>query len=107
MKCGGGPTENIQLDIAFTDHNMSQASLEAFGQVIQAINVVCDDPSARFWAFIYYVSSEHPSILTVELGEEWTEWCSMLFDKLKLPNVKVEPSPLAQAVRDLENRTEE
>ena len=96
MKCGGGPSDNIELDIAFTDHNMSDSSIEAFGRIIQSINAVTDDPATRFWAFIHYVSEEHPSILRVDLDEEQTRQLRMLLETIEIPRVVVEPSPMAR-----------
>jgi hypothetical protein len=68
--CKAGATGNQQLDIAFTDWFHEVETLEALGGIIKEIEVHSQDPNVRFWAFIHYVSENHPSILSVELKPE-------------------------------------
>lgn len=54
--CKADSTGNMNLDIAFSEHPMSVATIEAFGEVVRAIRRVCEDDEMRFWAFASYRS---------------------------------------------------
>ena len=59
-QCGFTSTGDMNLDIAFSDHRLSEETLRAFGAVVGSIHRVCDDDHLRFWTFIHYVSTRHP-----------------------------------------------
>jgi hypothetical protein len=91
--CQSAASGNIDLDIAFSDHWMSPATLEAFGEVIRAIGRVCDDEEVRFHAFLHYVSTQHPEILQIDLDPVAQSVCNELLIRANPPPVTVEPSP--------------
>ena len=68
-KCQVHSTGDMQLDICFTDHNWERETLEELGAVIAAIQPSSDDPHQRYWAFLHYVSENHPEILRTPLQE--------------------------------------
>ena len=70
FECGSPATGDMNLDIAFSDHHISKASLEKLGEVVASINSHSDDEQLCFWTFIHYVSIHHPSILGVDLDSE-------------------------------------
>lgn len=77
--CGIGPTDQFELDILFTDHFFSQATLERFGSVIKAIGhaLPISDESAnaaavraeRVTTFLQFLADNHGDLLHVELPE--------------------------------------
>jgi hypothetical protein len=94
--CKGAATGDAELDIAFSDWHCSPETLELFGDVIRKINVHSTDPETRFWAFIQYVSVNHPSVLHVALKPEVQyvvdgvlSQCD--FSKIKQSNEKLDP----------------
>ena len=91
--CQSGASGNINLDIAFSDHWMSQHTLEAFGAVIRAINEVCYDDEVRFQAFLHYVTLHHHTILRIDLEPERQSACEEILSRADPPVVTVEPSP--------------
>ncbi len=91
--CQAGPTGDFSLDVAFSDHRLSAATLEQFGAVIKAIATRTDDPELRFWSFIEYVSRNHPNILSVELKPEVREQVAAVLSGLEVPPVQVRPPP--------------
>ena len=92
-ECQSGASGNMDLDIAFSDHWMSQATLQAFGEVVRAINNVCDDEEVRFRAFLHYVTTHHPGILRIDLPPVMQSICNELLIRANPPAVVVEPSP--------------
>jgi hypothetical protein len=89
----------MQLDITFSDHHLSVATLEAFGKVIQAIRQVCDDDQLRFWAFIRFVSCNHGDILSVQQSPEGQSACDEVLARADPPPVVVEKSNRPRWVR--------
>jgi hypothetical protein len=79
------------LDILFSDHVMSAKSLEQFGQVIQAIHRVTEDPAVRFWAFIVYVSKHPAQLLSAEPPLALAQDVQLALERAELPRVEVEP----------------
>jgi hypothetical protein len=82
------------LDIAFSDHHYDVETLKEFGGVIRAIYSASDDPPTRFWAFIHYVSENHPSILKVELKPEMRATVASALQRVVLPPVTIRESPI-------------
>lgn len=87
--CSVASTGDISLDIAFSDHHLSIAALESFGDVVRAIHRVCDDDELRFWSFIRYVSLHHTDILGVELAPEQRKECDEVLARAQPPSVSV------------------
>lgn len=103
-ECGVSSTGDMGLDIAFSDHRMTEESLKQFGDVVRAIRRVCDDDELCFWTFIHYVSTEHSSILGVEMPAERARRCAEILAQAKPPPVQVEESEASKQMRELEAR---
>jgi hypothetical protein len=102
--CGVSSTGNIQLDIAFSDHHLSVATIGAFGEVVRALRRVCPDDKDRFWAFIQYVSTHHPDILLIESPAEEGARLARIAALANPPPVVIEESERARFMRELEER---
>jgi hypothetical protein len=102
--CDFASTGDVTLDIAFSDHHLSEPTLKAFGAVVGAIRQVCDDDQLRFWSFIHYVSTRHPDILSVNMPAEQSERCEAVVARANPPPVTVEESERAKMLRNLEAR---
>ena len=106
IECEKTSTGDMNLDIAFSDHNMTKETLEAFGEVVRSIRKVCDDDELRFWSFIHYVSTRHPDILGVELSDELRSACEDVIERANPPDVVYEESASARRQRELEAERE-
>ncbi|MBN8599565.1 MAG: hypothetical protein J0M26_00835 [Planctomycetes bacterium] len=89
----------MNLDIAFSDHNMTIQSLKDFGKIVAAIHRESDDPELCFWTFIRYVSINHSSILGVNLAPDLAEKCDTLLSQISLPVVTL-TSPQSKIEKD-------
>lgn len=91
-KCNVASSGDMGLDIAFSDHRLPVKTLEAFGDVVRAIRRVCDEDDAlRMWAFLRYVSTRHPEILTVEQPPEQRAKCDDVLARADPPPVAMPP----------------
>lgn len=97
-ECQVASTGDMGLDIAFSDHRMSVATLGAFGDVVRAIRRVCDDDQLRFWSFIRYVSVHHPDILGFDQPAEQQAACDAVLARARPPAVAVAESPRSTAL---------
>ena len=102
--CGVSSTGKIELDIAFSDHHMSVATIGAFGDVIRALGRVCADDKDRFWAFIHYISTNHPGILRIETPAEEGARLAQIAALANPPPVVVEESERTRFMRELDER---
>lgn len=91
-KCQVASTGDMNLDIAFSDHNMTKKTLQEFGKVVAAIHSQSDDADLCFWTFIRYISVNHSSILAVELAPDAARKCDALLARTSLPKVTLTPS---------------
>lgn len=82
----------MNLDIAFSDHNMPKETLEDFGKVVAAIHAKSDDAELCFWTFIRYISINHSTILGVELNPDVAKKCDLLLSQISLPIITLTPS---------------
>jgi len=101
-KCNCGPTGNQDLDIAFTDHYLTEQTLREFGQVIQAIRLNTNDEATAFWAFMKSVSEQYPEIIIVAVPRKYSKSSDMLLRQTQLPKVFVEDSPRLDTVESSE-----
>lgn len=88
-KCEVESTGDINLDIVFSDHNMTKSTLEDFGRVVKVIRSQSNDDDLCFWAFIRYVSVHHSSILCSNLDPELEDECDDLLSRVELPKVTI------------------
>jgi hypothetical protein len=105
-ECAHASTGDMNLDIAFSDHWLSEATLKAFGAVVASIRRVCDDDQLRFWSFIHYVSTRHPEVLTVNMPAEQRERCEDVVARADPPPVNVEESERGKMMRKFQARPE-
>lgn len=105
-KCGNPASGDINLDIAFSDNILSVESIESFGDVIKIIRMTSNDLELNFWAFIRYVSLNHPSILDVKLPEVEALACDALLSRLAIPEFKLVRSVASQEFIDGQSRQE-
>jgi hypothetical protein len=103
-ECTVASTGDMNLDIAFSDHRMSVATIEAFGKVIRALRPVCADDQLRFWSFIRFVSVNYSDVLGVEMPPEREAACDAVLARANPPPVVVEESERARYMRELEQR---
>jgi hypothetical protein len=92
------------LDIAFSDHHLSEDTLTAFGAVVASIRRVCADDQLRFWSFIHYVATRHPDILGVTMPAEQSERCEAVVASANPHPVTVEESWGGKVLRELRGR---
>lgn len=78
---------DMELDIAFNDHNCAVETLHEFGAVIRCIGTEAKDPETRFWTFIHYVSNNHPSILKAEPQPHLRDEVERVLRSIVLPAV--------------------
>ena len=95
-ECSVASTGDMNLDITFSDHHLSVATLRAFGEVVRAIRRVCDDDQLRFWSFIRYVSVNHLDVLGARLSPEQQAACDAVLSRALPPPVSVEESPASR-----------
>ncbi|MCA8986967.1 MAG: hypothetical protein KDA78_04970 [Planctomycetaceae bacterium] len=95
-RCHVDSTGDINLDIAFSDHRIAKETLSELGGVVAAIHEVSADDEICFWAFIRYVSVNHPSILSVDLNPDAEVKCDEVLKQAHLPDVTLRPSPSAE-----------
>jgi hypothetical protein len=105
--CGVESTGDMNLDIAFSDHHMAVETIEEFGEVVRSIRRVCEDDRLRFWSFIFFVSSDHPDILQVELDPEAAGRCAEVLARANPPPVVVRESWSAKRLREAEGRADD
>lgn len=103
-ECSVASTGDMNLDIAFSDHRMSVATLQAFGEVVRAIRRVCDDAPLRFWSFIRFVSVNHPDVLGVQMPPEQQSECDAVLIRAHPPAVVFEESEEARFMREFASR---
>jgi hypothetical protein len=103
-KCSIASSGDMNLDITFSDHRMSEATLEAFGEVIRAIQRECPDDQLRFWSFIRYVSARHPEILGVTMPAEQQAECDAVLARANPPTIPIEESDRVRLMRKLKEQ---
>ncbi len=91
-QCGISSTGDMQLDIAFSDHFYEVETLKELGSVVKEIHTHSEDPVTCFWAFISYVSSNHPTILSAELSGDIKIKVEELLRQCTMPSVTLRPS---------------
>ena len=69
-ECGAGSTGNTDLDILFSDWQMSEEFMEELSNIITKINSIGNSKEVNFWAFLAYMSKEHSDILEINVPNE-------------------------------------
>ncbi|MDB5310228.1 MAG: hypothetical protein JWO38_4430 [Gemmataceae bacterium] len=103
-ECSVASTGDMDLDIAFSDHRMSVATLGAFGEVVRAIRRVCEDDQLRFWSFIRFVSVNHPEVLGVNMPADQQAECDAVLARASPLPVTIEEAGVALLMREREQR---
>jgi hypothetical protein len=88
-ECGEAASGNPDLDIAFSDHVIVKATIDAFGAVVKAIRSKCDDENLCFWTFLRYVTVCHPDILKVTQPVAEQLECDQILSRASPPDVTV------------------
>jgi hypothetical protein len=101
-QCHVSSTGDMQLDIAFSDHHLAVETLREFGEVVRAIRRVCEDDNLCFWTFICYVSTNHSSLLGVNMPPEQQERCREVLARAEPPPVTVREPESVRWRRDSE-----
>jgi hypothetical protein len=101
-KCNVSSTGDMSLDIAFSDHRLAVETLREFGEVVRAIHRVCEDDDLCFWTFIHYVSTNHPSLLGVNMPPEQQQRCREVLARADPPPVTVREAEVLRWGRDSE-----
>lgn len=92
-RCGVASSGDRQLDILFSDHNMSVSTLREFGTVIKRISECTDEPAIRFWVFISYLSSHPAELLSATPPPEIAERVASVLAQAQLPMIEVDLKP--------------
>jgi hypothetical protein len=90
--CEAKSTGNMGLDITFSDHNIDEASLKELGLLIQKFKTQCNDQCLVFWAFIRYISENHPHILSASVPNDIEEDVNRLYESTSIPSIEIKPS---------------
>jgi hypothetical protein len=88
--CGSGSTGDLALDMMFTSHFYSAATLRQFGAVIAEIRKHCDDPDRCLMAFALLCTLDYPEVLTTEFDPAISDSLELLLLECTLPTVVVE-----------------
>lgn len=90
--CGVASSGHVFLDIHYSDHNYSPATLEELGQVIHQIAPAYATAVERLRAFHRYVCDLDPELQWRPVSETEEARVSAILDCLDLPEVKLEHS---------------
>jgi hypothetical protein len=82
-------TGDTHLDILFSDHYLAYETLEEFGAVVAALHDATEDRQLSTAAFLYYVTTHHPQLLTVDFTRGGRERIEALLAGLTLPSVTI------------------
>lgn len=96
---------DISLAIAFSNHHFAPETLEEFGNIIKAINQVCNDRDLAHWSFIKYIVQHHPEVLDAKFPPYLSAKTFQVLAQLDLPAVTLRESPerkLSDTVSDKE-----
>jgi len=104
-KCRSEPIGNVELAVVFTDHYLARSTLEQLGKVVATINSATEDEGLRFYSFIYYVSENHPVLLTYTPPPSAAEPIKSLLATVELPSVTL--TPVGRGLRDHASDSEE
>ena len=101
-ECGCGPTPAMSLDVAFTDHYLTENTLKRFGNLIRHLHSKTSDEALAFWAFMSFVSTYHPEIVLSDIPLKYQQSVATLLKSTQIPNVIVNDSDRIDAVEAAE-----
>ncbi len=103
LPCGGCHYEasgNRQLDIAFSDHYLTEDTLRAFGRVIQCLCKNATDDVVAGWAFMRHISEYYPEIISFDIPRKFASQVNDLLVCTPVPEVVVEDSPRLDSLEE-------
>ena len=91
--CGAASTRRHEIDILFSDHQMSVTTLAELGGIIKRLAAQSDDSDARFWAFMAYVSQQPVEAISVDPPAELQPRVAAILRDAMLPIVELDMTP--------------
>ena len=88
-QCGIASSGNVDLDILFSDWNMTESTMKKFGDVIKTINQENHNKEICFWSFLAFVSKEYLEILNIDISNNIQTEVSDLLEKLNLERFEI------------------
>ena len=90
--CEAPATGNLDLDIMFSDHNISEPKLRELGEVIKEIAKVAPNDAVTFWTFIRYISEHQSHILSAEVPQAIAAEVEQTYNAITFPDISLEDS---------------
>lgn len=91
--CGAPASGNHALDIALSDHYLSEGTLRSFGRILQRLRAKAQDDGISFWAFMQYLSTRYPEIAQIDsIPKEHCSAVESLLKEYPCPPVIIEDS---------------
>lgn len=106
-KCEVASTGDMGMDIAFSDHNLAEETLEELGVVVAAIRKATQDAELGFWAFLVYVTDRWNTIMGLDLEPEFRKRIELLLHRVELPEVTFRDSPMIEIRRNAMRREDQ
>jgi hypothetical protein len=97
-KCGFKPDmDNFALWTTFSEHFMTRAALEHFGQVTKTIAGKSDNFEERMWVFLSYVVEKYPNdsfidSKSLEIPAQFKDSVPGILKELDIPTVPIQKS---------------
>ena len=91
-RCEAGSSGNMELDIVFSDHNLTEDTLKGLGVVLEHFHTKTQDPAVAFWSLIRYISENHENILQVPVPDKFADQVSEIYSDEEIPEVLIKPS---------------
>jgi hypothetical protein len=92
-ECQAGPTGQNELDITFSDQVFTVETLREFGDFVQTLHALTERREVQFWAFMQFLTEEHPSILTADTPVELRPMVTELLAHVGTPAITVQRVP--------------
>lgn len=91
-RCEAGSSGNMELDIVFSDHNLTEDTLKGLGVVLEHFHTKTQDPAVAFWSLIRYISVNHEDILQVPVPDKFADRVSEIYSEDEIPIVLIQSS---------------
>jgi len=99
-ECEKNSSENMGFDLAFSSHSFPPGTLSKIGAVIREINAHCDEPDTRQSTFLYYMSTNYPQVMKVEIFEDKKKKAEEVLKKCHFEKIDFEKSVEPVAVME-------